>query len=235
MNTNLLKRIFRPRNMSRSIRLGLAAAGFIVATQVRGSDVIFGNFDPITGLGLSSQNAAGIEWVGTSQLKQGVAFTTDNNLYNVDSVVLDLSHILGNVNDLIVSLHSDAGGMPGGSLGTFSNPASIGQGPALFTATGIVLAPDTTYWVVGEPSGSATVDFEWWYSLTPSPWVASGFDSNANAWNPWTAYTDNTPSLVVYATPVPEPSTLLLAGSGAAAVLVFGRRKRRSQPSGNSI
>ena len=230
MSFTALKRVFISRNGSNLNILGLAAACFSIAAQVRGSDVIYGNYDPITGQGINNQNAGGAFWYGggTFSEREGSGFTTDANIYIVDSVELTLTYNLGNVSDLTVSLYSDAGGTPGSSLGTFSNPANISQGGALFTATGFTLAPDTTYWIVAEPSGSATVDFEWWNSLTPGLFGHSEFNLNANAWGSWSTGTvDNDPSLVVYGTSVPEPSAIALFGFGAIAFGFLLRRHSR--------
>ena len=64
-------------------------------------------------------------------LSESVPFTTDNNMYTVDSVELVISRLFGNTSDLTLSLYSDAGDA-GSSLGTFSNPANITQGGALY-------------------------------------------------------------------------------------------------------
>ena len=219
--------MFSPRNGSNLSILGLGAACFIITAQVRGSDIIYSNYDPITLQGISSRNAGGPEWYGgnISGNKEGVCFTTDGNIYIVDSVQLVISRLLGNTSDLILSLYSDAGGTPNSSLGTFSNPANITQGSALFTTTGFPLAPDTTYWIIAEPNVSEISDFEWWNSLTTSRSGNSEFDLNSNAWGAWSAGTAaNSPSLAVYGTTVPEPSALALFAFGAIA---FGFLPRR--------
>ena len=184
MSFTAFKSIFFPRNGSNLNVLGLAAVCFIIASQVRGSDVIYGNYDPNNILQtISNGNASGPQFgVSSYNLSESVPFTTDNNMYTVDSVELVISRLFGNTSDLTLSLYSDAGGTPGSSLGTFSNPANITQGGALFTATGLTLAPDTTYWIIAAPGVSEKSDFEWWNSLATGISGFSQFDSNANAW-----------------------------------------------------
>lgn len=233
MSFTALKRVLVSHNGSNLNVLGLAAACFIIATQAHGSEIIYGNYDPNNLLTISHGNASGPQFgVGSYNLCETVPFTTDNNLYTVDSVELDISRLNGNTSDLILSLFSDAGGTPGSSLGTFSSPANISQGNALFTATGLTLAPDTTYWIVAEPSVAEKSDFEWWNSLTSGISGNSEFDSNANAWGPWSASTVvNAPSLVIYGetvvTTAPEPSALALFGFGAIAFGFLFRRHSR--------
>src|ERR1700690_1049078 len=214
MTFNALKSVFIRRNGNNLNILGMGAAScFIIATQVHASDVIYGNYDPNNLLQtINNRNASGPQFgVSPYNSSEAVPFTTDNNLYTLNSAELVISRLSGNTSDLMVSLYNDAGGTPGSSLGTFSNPANISQGGALFTATGLTLAPDTTYWIVAEPSVAERSDFEWWNSLTPGRSGNSEFNSNPNAWSPWSAsLVNNAPSLVVYGTiaitTVPEPS-----------------------------
>ncbi|MGO9587282.1 MAG: choice-of-anchor R domain-containing protein [Limisphaerales bacterium] len=230
MSFTAFKSIFFPRNGSNLNVLGLAAVCFIIASQVRGSDVIYGNYDPNNILQtISNGNASGPQFgVSSYNLSESVPFTTDNNMYTVDSVELVISRLFGNTSDLTLSLYSDAGGTPGSSLGTFSNPANITQGGALFTATGLTLAPDTTYWIIAAPGVSEKSDFEWWNSLATGISGFSQFDSNANAWGSWSvSAVDNSPSFVVYGSPVPEPSALALFGFGAFAFGFLLRRHSR--------
>ena len=236
MSFTALKRVFISRNGNNLNMLGLAVACFIIATQVRGSDIIYGNYDPVTLQGINYRNAGGPRWDGgnisTPSYREEVAFTTDANTYTVDSVQLVISRLLGNTSDLTLSLYSDAAGTPDSSLGIFSNPANISQGSALFTATGLTLAPDTTYWIVADPGVSEISDFEWWNSLTSGISGNSEFDSNSNTWGPWSAGTvDNAPSLVIYGetvvSSVPEPSVLALFGFGAIAFGFLLRRHSR--------
>ena len=216
-----------PRNGSSLSILGLAAACFFITAQIHGSDIIYGNYDPITFDGISNGSPGGPQWLGAAMAnREAVAFTTDANTYNLDSVQLVMSRLLGNASDLTLSLCSDAGGMPDSSLDTFSNPAVISQGSAIFTTTGFTLAPDTTYWIVAEPNDSGMSEFDWWNSLAPGYSGSSQFDSNSNAWGQWSAVpADNSPSLVVYGTPVPEPSALALFGFGAIAFGFLLRRR----------
>jgi hypothetical protein len=234
---NLLGRTFRTDIISRLTSFGLAAACCIIAPQVRGawtppdSVIIYANFDPNFGgdpIGLSSQNSIGPSYyAGFYSERDAVAFTTDANAYELNSVSLDLSRLLGVTSDLIVSLYGDAGGAPDTSLGTFSDPALIGQGPQLFTASGLTLEPETTYWIVAEPGLLENCDFEWWHTIdTVGQENISHLDPGGSFWEPSDSITSSAQlSLAVYGTPVPEPSILALTGLGAATLMLFRWRK----------
>ena len=86
----------------------------------------------------------------------GQAFTTGSGTdgYSLKSVSILMAYTGSTLPDYSVKVHSDAGGQPGGSLGTLTNPSSLPSalGEVQFTSPGgIDLTADTTYWV--------TVDF----------------------------------------------------------------------------
>ncbi len=240
MKNNLYAGAFRstfsPEVMRRIIILGLVASCCIIAPQVRGDwtppgcVIIFANYDPNFGgfpVGISGQNSIGPRYqAGFYNERDAVAFTTDANAYELDSVTLDLSRLQGETSDLIVSLYSDSGGAPDTSLGTFSNPALISQGPQIFTGSGLTLEPNSTYWIMAEPNRLETSDFEWWHTINALGLQnTSHLDPTESFWEPATSITSSAQlSLSVYGTPVPEPSILSLV-SLTAALIVFRRRK----------
>jgi hypothetical protein len=195
------------------------------------SVIIYANYDPNPGdlpIGLTNRNSGGPRfYTGGSGfgLREAVAFTTDASAYQMDLVSIDVTRILGDPADLVLALYSDAGGSPDTSLLTFSNADSIAKGARFFTTTPVTLNPDTTYWVVAEPSFAEQNDFQWWDSVLGGTVSGSALDTGTGLWGSWNSQATATAfSLAVYGTPVPEPSTFALAGL-AAAVMFLRRRK----------
>jgi hypothetical protein len=210
----------------------LAPLGRAAWVPTEDATVIFANYDPNpTGspVGLSGRSGGGPRyhvgpWAG---LRDGVGFTTDANAYCLDalSVCIRLQYGPTNAyeNDLIVSLYSDDAGAPGASLGVLSWAGFAGSSP-FFRASGLALAPSTTYWVVAEPSVLETVDFQWFPSSTSGFGSSSELDFSETFWHPWDNYTTSfSPALAVYGTPVPEPSSLTVVALGAATVCFMRR------------
>lgn len=154
---------------------------------------------------------------------------------------------------LTVSLNTDASGLPGGTIDILSTPVP----PTLladyrFTpGIPVLLAPETTYWIVASGTGSVTDDEDWgdygwgWRSSywptdeTGLPgWtildgVAGSFDGGLN----WVIYptviieydtfivVNNAPAMFGVNL-VPEPQTYaLMAGLGLVAFAIWRRRR----------
>jgi hypothetical protein len=148
----------------------------------------------------------------------------------LDSVVLNIYRVSG-TSSLTLELYNDVGNAPGSSLGAFSNP-DIGFTPAnyTFSATGLTLQPDTTYWIVAEPSLTAESDFAW----ASAPSNLTGYDmgilsTSGSSWGSWVARSNLSPTLLVSGTlqTVPEPSVFTMLALGAVALLGGCRLRRR--------
>ena len=122
---------------------------------------ILGSLTPAPLLvGNHGQTPAEVDW--NADIAQ--AFTTGDipGGYLLDAVVLRARQE-GDTNldlaDLTASIHSDSSGFPGTSLGTLTDPSDgipSTAGPVRFTADGIALAADTTYWLVLDQSKAST-------------------------------------------------------------------------------
>lgn len=118
---------------------------------------------------------------------QAQAFTTGVFPGGFTLTRVDLDLIVGGPGAPIftVSLHSDDSGQPGTSLGSLTAPTSLTDGLNEFTASGdgIVLDPDTTYWVVIDTSTPG--------DSSDSPWrirstASNGEDVVSNpGWGVW--------------------------------------------------
>ena len=125
------------------------------------------------------------------------AFTTGDNSagYTVTSVGLDLSSGADHTFNFTVGIWTNSNSnLPGSSLVTLTQPASLILGVNEFTTSGIELAANTTYWVVVDSSGGGSVQWEGTASdsedSTASGWSISdeSYDRtyDGDTWGSWT-------------------------------------------------
>ncbi len=92
------------------------------------------------------------------------------------SVGLDLSSGADHTFNFTVGIWTNSNSnLPGSSLVTLTQPASLIQGVNEFTTSGIELAANTTYWVVVDSSGGGSVQWE--------GTAADSEDSTASGWS----------------------------------------------------
>ena len=106
------------------------------------------------------------------------AFTTGDNSagYTVTSVGLDLSSGADHTINFTVGIWTNSNSnLPGSSLVTLTQPASLTLGVNEFTTSGIELAANTTYWVVVDSSGGGSVQWE--------GTASDSEDSTASGWS----------------------------------------------------
>jgi hypothetical protein len=121
---------------------------------------------------------------------------------------------------------------PGSSLGSLSGPDPSAGGVFTYTASSVTLLPFTKYYVVVTSTTPVANGAYSWRSATStltSPWrlpfpTFIYSSSNGSDWDFARGYTFQ---LAIYATPVPEPSTLALAGLGLAASSFWRFRQRK--------
>jgi len=166
-------------------------------------------------------------------------FTTGSQSENIGSVSVDLCYYADT--DFQVAFYTAGDAQPGSlvSNGLLTGPATPVAGPNsgepilnTYTASGLTLAANTTYWL-------AFIDFsssETLFSLTGDP-ITSGsgdFTLGDSYGGNGVPYTDNNidydePIATLFSIngvePVPEPSMLALAGLGGLSLLLFRRRK----------
>ena len=106
------------------------------------------------------------------------AFTTGDNSagYTVTSVGLDMSSGADHTINFTVGIWTNSNSnLPGSSLVTLMQPASLILGVNEFTTSGIELAANTTYWVVVDSTGGGSVQWE--------GTASDSEDSTASGWS----------------------------------------------------
>lgn len=105
---------------------------------------------------------------------------------------------------------------------------AIGWSPILETAVSTLkptLTAGTPYWIVAESDEQPFVDPLWVQGSSPDEhWY--GFIDFASSPNWQTGFLGGSPAVVVEATPIPEPGTLVLGATGAILALAAARRRR---------
>ena len=126
------------------------------------------------------------------------AFTTGDNSagYTVTSVGLDMSSGADHTINFTVGIWTNSNSnLPGSSLVTLTQPASLITGVNEFTTSGIELAANTTYWVVVDSTGGGSAQWEGTASdsedSTASGWsIADESYDRSYDGDTWSSYTD---------------------------------------------
>jgi len=153
------------------------------------------------------------------------------SIWTGESICFDAGPPLGNISDLLGNRVADitqlsvlAGGVP-------SAPTVFGY----TSASPVLLAPDTFYWVVAQVTREPGMDASnsWFESTITHPLVESEFWGGYPFGDPYDINNDKYYSLTIYdpdgvglamrieATAVPEPTTLSLITVSAAALLTY--------------
>lgn len=195
-------------------------AGLLASTQLAQAVVIYETYD-----GVTAQNSNGVVSHDTSDgegNRLALSFPTGSQAYTLDSVTLYLARLGGSSLSLLLNLCEDVfeGGVhrPGDSLGALTTANSIPTfgGNISFTAAALSLQPNTTYWILAGPSLLQSSIFFWYEGSSASTYLSS--TGNSGAWSPWSEVPDASLSIVVHATPVPEPATWGVIAALLAAV-----------------
>ncbi len=153
-----------------------------------------------------------------------------NSPYTLDSVQL-MMLVTGTSSgtNLQVSLYSNNGGVPGSGLAPLSGSDPTSSGVCTYTASGVSLAPSTTYWILvtsglvqnGFPvflaGASQTTNY-----VSSAGWIlgAPMYSTDLSSWQAAPYYAGQ---IAISAT-VPEPSACVLLGLGLAKVLIRRRK-----------
>jgi hypothetical protein len=162
-------------------------------------------------------------------------FTTgiDPNGYNLDSIQLLMDGTSGSPSGFSVSIFSSLGnGSPGSSLGNLSGSDPASGGVFIYTASGIMLSPSSSYFVVVTAATPVSQGAYGWSAANSSgstQWAIDAvYASSANG-SSWTLINGKAAfQMAIYATAAPEPSCLCLLGVGGVVSALFFRNRRKS-------
>lgn len=166
-------------------------------------------------------------WV--SGFRLAAPFSTGDDSCQLDSARVHLA-VSEQPSLLSLQVCSDNGGIPGDTLETLSNPAALGdEADYVFQSDGLLLSPNTTYWVKAEPTG-AGLNASWWCGTADTGYAAESMMLTANIWTGWQSYSSKSLALQVLANPVPEPASITLF---AATCLLAWALTRNAQSRAN--
>ncbi len=190
----------------------------------------------VSNLGQTSTGSASI--ASDSWIAQTFITGPNSEGYILNSVQLLMDATSGTPSGFTVSLYSKTGDphslqipgdSPQSSLGSLSGSDPTTSGIFNYTASGIMLSPSTFYFLVATATTSVA-DGAYTWSAANGVTQNNGFTiDNSYFGSPngssWTWYPrQDVFQFGIYATAVPEPATLALAGLGLACLIFWGRR-----------
>lgn len=185
--------------------------------------VIYSTYDGVQpgDIALIVQTQHAGEWYGARVASQ---FATGGQSCSLNSIVAFASG--SSPAGLSLGIYNDDSGVPGNLLFTLGTPDDFGTaGNYSFQASGHILNPETTYWVVGQSAVGSSAN--WWTGTATQPMIAhSRLSADSGLWIPWSLLPSAPLSMVVYASPVPEPSTHALMALAVAALISSRQRMR---------
>ena len=153
---------------ARRVFLALAVLCFTGAGGLAHADVLVSNLGQIDG----SEGSLGL-------FDQAQAFTTGSHSagYTLTSVEIDFRNVFASNAAYAVSIRSNTNSArPGSSLGTLTSPATLAAGVNEFTTSGIVLAANTTYFVLVDSSST-------FVNTLQNTWTNAEDSTSASGWS----------------------------------------------------
>lgn len=139
--------------------------------------------------------------------------------YDLNAITLLMGDWLGNASGFTVALYNDAGGQPGVSLGTLSgsnNPMNAGQ--YNYTASGLVFAPASTYWVGTSMTATQPLGGYAWQFTSSQNYASNDGWSISTSVGGSSLGNGDMLQFGVTATGIPEPTALSLGMLGAVVL-----------------
>jgi hypothetical protein len=181
------------------------------------------------------QTPTGSATVGSdSWLAQPFATGTNAGGYVLNSVQLLMDAASGSPSGFTVSIYNQSSSAPFfppmNGVGSLSGSDPSTGGIFTYTASSFTLSPSTLYFVVvtaATPVAQGAYDWSAVFGATGqgSQWIIEpGYYSSADGLS-WQMSRQYAFQLAIYATELPEPATLALAGLGLAALSFWRRRQ----------
>jgi hypothetical protein len=156
------------------------------------------------------------------------------SVFNLESIQLLLGANTGEPSGLSVAVYSGTR-KPQTPIGFLSGQDPTSGGTYNFTSSGISLSPQTLYWIVlTANTPTSTGNFTWERSSNQSYFSRDGwtmglsFFSSEDGFN-WIQTTPYPMQFALYATAIPEPSSLIILGMGGSILFTSLARKSRSR------
>lgn len=145
----------------------------------------------------SIENISNSAFVIASDFWHAQRFVTGPNPlgYDLDAIKLLMARMGGNPGPFSLRVYTDNGGLPGSNLGTLSGPdpnhVTNEEKVYAYTATGITLAPATTYWLVATAATHSSSGFYRWLNSWTTGYASSGgwsipqgiaYSANGTSW-----------------------------------------------------
>ncbi len=180
-----------------------------------------------------SSTTEGSDSVGVSAFGQGPladSFSTGGSPFDLTGVQVLVSGSSTSTGSFSIFLLADNNTSPGAALGTIGtvSDSSLSSSPAALSfSTNVFLNANTRYWIELAPGSGGTSALWAWSMDQTAPGVAGEFFWNAtfgvipNAEGPYQMELSG----VSEVTPIPEPSSLILFGSGIIGLAGALRKK----------
>jgi hypothetical protein len=196
------------------------------ASEARADAVVFSNFGP----GMTFNQTQGFAVAGAlvDPVIPAHAFTPLET-FTFSSAELAMA-LVGGPNHFQVLLMTSSGGLPGNIIETITLIDAVPVSPSGIVAANSALHPvltsGTQYWLVVFAPEPTTFGI-WNFSLNDfSTPQAFGFTSPTG---PWVVNNVTRSAFQINGEPIPEPSTMLLLGTGLAALGTAVRKRRQNK------